>query len=130
MAPLTIQVTASEMLKKLEENRTKHAEEYERQIAGYWKEYRDQLEERMVEISVLTDKTRYDPLIGKSPDMLPFPVSFLKDYDVVISMITQALAIDPAAKIDLDQAQYRQLWMDDWGWKNQFTSNSASYSGR
>jgi hypothetical protein len=54
---------------------------------------------------------------------LPVPEEHLADYDRAIAMLERH--IEPT--IQLSETAYAQLVDDDWGWRDQFVSNTYSY---
>lgn len=105
------------VLEKLRENRTRHIEIVAEANAGYLKEAEAALTARLEEIAA-----------GKSVNLnfgLNRPVSHLKTYDAMISMLEAAT--DETLTLTMEQQQ--AFMCDRWDWQEQFLTANSSYSG-
>lgn len=116
-----ITVLKSELLAKLEQNRTDHRRIFEEALEGFRREAEADLDARLAEIR---EGKRRDVVIRKM-----VPRDHTADYDRAISMVRMAVS-DTMILTETDFAQYV---MDDWGWQREFVRNSygsASASGK
>lgn len=123
MVQIMIKVKAGALLDQVRINRKKHDEEYLKAMEGYWTRYESRLQKALAEIGLMkkvTDKGPDNPLAG-----LVRPESHVEDYDVVISMLEQ---VKPDSEVELGTDQHKQLWLDDWSWKGQFTATNSLYT--
>lgn len=100
---------------KLKENRLTHRGVYEQAIV----EFRKQAESALQDMLVQLGRGKVFRLIAN----LPVPEDHTDDYDAVISMLENTTD----RRLELDEHEYRQYVLDDWGWRASFTSNTASY---
>ena len=119
-----ITVNKTELLAKLEQNRSDHRGIFEEALAGFAREAERELNERL---NQLREGLRRDLVIRK-----PVPTDHTNDYDRAISMIQMSLG----DTVTLSENDFAQYVMDDWGWQGQFLSNtygsaqaSAKFSG-
>jgi hypothetical protein len=110
-----IKVKKSELLDKLKTNRAAHSAQFEKAVVGY----------RVTVIKVLEQRLE-EARKGKLPQMifnLPLPVDQTKAYDRAIGMLE--LSVDD--HIDLEEHDYQQYVLDEWGWSAATTATNASY---
>lgn len=105
------------VLAKLRANRARHIVILAEAKVGYLAKAQEALEAKLAEIKA-----------GK-PVQLNFslsrPVSHLKTYDAMISMLEAAN--DESLELSMEQQQ--AFMVDQWDWQEQFLDVSASYSG-
>ena len=109
-------VLKPELLKILEENRSKHRRVFEAALDGYQKEALRQLEMKVQALKA-----------GKYPKIylnLPMPEDHTRDYDRIIRMVT----MHQEDTVVLDEQQFAQYVEDDWSWKRQWASTSNVYA--
>jgi hypothetical protein len=121
-----IKVKAGDLHDQLKENLQKHRADYTSAMSGYWDEYKSRLEKAVQEVKKMKDDLEKGPSENPLQGLVK-PRSYENDYLVAISMMER---IPEDTDIELDTEQYKQLWLDDWGWKQQFVTTNASYSGR
>jgi len=111
-----ITVNKDELLAKLEENRADHRRIFEEALEGFARQAEAELNAR---IDDLRNGQRRDIIIRK-----PVPTDHTGDYDRAIAMIRMALG----DTITLEEHDFAQYVMDDWGWQGQFLSNTYGSS--
>jgi len=111
-----ITVNKDELLAKLEENRADHRRIFEEALEGFARQAEAELNAR---IDDLRNGQRRDIIIRK-----PVPTDHTGDYDRAIGMIRMALG----DTITLEEHDFAQYVMDDWGWQGQFLSNTYGSS--
>lgn len=104
------------LVKTLRENRAKHTETYTTALKEYKKAVITELEKNLV-------LAKEGKQIGHVLD-LRMPEQHTADYDRAIEMFS----LTTEQEIELDQDTFCQLVMDEWNWKNSFTSNTVSYA--
>ena len=105
-------VNKQELLRKLEENRSKHAKDYEKAIALWRKE----CEKEVSNINWATATAMPKSVCRLINDC---PKSFMAEYDKAINM----LEMDVRDEVQLDTQGFNMFCCDDWDWKGQFLSN-------
>ncbi len=109
-------VNKAELLKILEENRSKHRRVFEAALSGYQKEALRQLEEKVRALKA-----------GKYPKIyihLASPEDHTKDYDRIIRMVS----MHQGDTIILEEQQFAWYVEDDWQWKRQWATTSNAYA--
>lgn len=107
-----ITVKKDDLLGKLRENRDDHRRIFEEALAGFGREVAMQLE-----------RTLRDIRAGRNRDVRVYasvPKDHTNDYNRAIAMIEMSIGDD----ITLSESDFAQYVMDDWGWQDQFLSNS------
>lgn len=113
-----IRVQRIELLETLRKNRDAHRAIFEKALEQYRIEAVQELEHML-------EDARKNKKIRRSVQ-LQEPVDQTADYDRVIMMVQ--MSVD--ATIELSQQEFSQYVMDDWAWKQQFTSTTLAYAGR
>lgn len=111
-----VRVKRDELLKHLEENRTKHRTIFEEAQEGFRTEVIRLLDERLAAAKS-----------GKGIDLrilLPEPQDHTKDYDRVILMVKMSVEDEQ----ELTHAEFQQYVMDDWSWKREFVATASNYT--
>jgi hypothetical protein len=111
-----ITVNKDELLAKLEENRNDHRRIFEEALEGFAQQAERELSAR---IDDLRNGIRRDIVIRK-----PVPTDHTADYNRAIAMIKMSLG----DTITLEEHDFAQYVMDDWGWQGQFLSNTYGSS--
>lgn len=111
-----VKVNKDELLSVLQENRASHREVYEKALEGYKDKVRAELENYL-------QRVENGDLIEVRVH-LPKPEDHTEDYDRAIKMVN--MSVDE--ELELDEAEFAELVMDDWGWKRQFMQMSQTYS--
>jgi hypothetical protein len=112
-----IRVKRGELLDVLRKNRAAHRETFERATIGYRKRAIEEL-----------DASLRDAKEGKKirrTISLVEPMDQTKDYDRVIRMLE--MSVDEV--IVIGAHEFQQYVMDDWSWKEAFTSSNSAYLG-
>jgi hypothetical protein len=107
-----ITVDKTELLAKIRANRLDHRAIFEEALAGFQAEAERELNEQIVR---LHSGLRRDILVRK-----PVPVDHTGDYDRAIAMIEMSMG----DTMTLEENDFAQYVMDDWGWQGQFLSNT------
>lgn len=104
-----------DLKEKVAENRSAHREKWLKALEGWRKRSQDELETLLARVVAGDDVQVYISL--------PMPDNHEKDYDRAIAM----LMWEQREELELTQAEFAQLVMDDWDWKQAFEATSASY---
>lgn len=107
-----ITVQKAELLAKLRANRADHRTIFEEALAGFERETVKELQAR---IDGIRQGKRRDVRVYAS-----VPQDHTKEYDRAIAMIEMSLG----DTIVLSESDFAQYVMDDWGWQDQFLSNT------
>jgi hypothetical protein len=111
-----VRVHTEELKAKVQLNRDAHRDVYLTAMDGYRKVVIDWFNEQL-------DKAQNGmPFVTYLHE--PMPEDHTDDYDVVLSML--AMSIDET--ITLTLSEYRQYVMDDWGWKESFSTTTSKYT--
>lgn len=115
-----IKVNKTELLKKLRENRDTHVADFE--IA--WEAFR---KKAVNNAEQLIDSLKNAP---KGADVnlhinLYVPRNHVEDYDRVIAMCEWSIDDE----MELSEQEVQVYILDNWQWKNQFTSSNTMYTG-
>lgn len=113
-----IRLQKADLLAAIQENREGHRAIYEQALEGYKDQVREELEDYLRKI----DKD----MILQVRIALPMPEEHLKDYDRIIRAIE--MSIDEV--IELNEYEFAQYVMDDWGWKNSFEASNTGYAAK
>lgn len=116
---IMVMVSCAKLLRVLQENRAKHAQEYTAALEGW----REEVKEKMAE---MLDSLAVDSL--KDPNLselfkLERPVSYEENYLTLIGMLEMATETE----IELNQQQYQQYVEDKWVWKEQWSVSNRHY---
>lgn len=112
-----VEVSTADVIKRLEENKTKHTEQYERAVQAYHtriKEVADQI------VADLNNGLAIDPY---ALVRLPVPEEHHKDYDTAIDMLN----MEHRDYILISAGDFRTYMRDEWNWQGSFTANTTSY---
>lgn len=107
-----ITVDKAELLSKLQQNRTDHRRIFEEALEGFRAEAIAELEQRLADLRA-----------GKRRDLMVrkiVPQDHTGDYDRAVAMIEMSIG----DTITLSENDFAQYVMDDWGWQDQFLSNT------
>lgn len=113
-----ITVKKADLLKKVYANSRRHEETFKKAMAGYRREVVKRLR------IMLRDAVNGKDV--KHTIELYRPVSHSKDYQRVIAM----LEMEVSHQVILNEDQFRQYVQDEWGWSQDFLSNSTQYLGK
>lgn len=110
-------VNKGDLLEKIRENRTKHAEEYKTALVKYRERAIKALTKQLANAS--EEKRRFSLTFT-----LPKPVNYLKQYDNVIGL----LEMTTDQVIEISPGDYSCYVLDQWEWKTNFKYATASYN--
>ena len=102
----------------LEENKKKHRNLFLKALDGYKKKAIETLEDKL-------EKVKNNKKLPMIQIYLPIPEDHTSDYERVILL----LELDARANVDLTETDFAQYVMDDWGWKDQWTTSNSAYLG-
>lgn len=111
-----IKVKKDDLLAKLRTNRELHEDEFNRAADGYRKRVIAALELRLSQAKN-----------GQLPQMvfnLPTPINQTKEYDMAIGMLEMSVE----DVIELEEHDYKQYVLDQWGWSQNVTATNAMYT--
>ena len=111
-----IMVSKNKLLKTLKNNRTDHKRIFEDAMIGF----------RKAVVKELTKALKQAKNGGKlilKIDLI-HPISFEDDYNKAIGLLELCVS----ETVDIDEVDYKNYILDDWGWKSTFSSASSSYS--
>jgi len=116
------EVKTTDLLDKLQENRTKHIKEYK-------KARRTWLKKAIRELRKVADRAEKDQKLNYqsfSPlNKLPKPTSYAKSYDVMIAR----LEAEVNDTVQLDERDFNAYWLDNWEWSGAFVGTTSLYNG-
>ena len=109
-----------DVIEKVTENKEKHLADYEAAKQAYKQES-----------LALLEKALADAKLGKFPEtqfvsLPPKPKSYIPSYDRIISMLN----LTSQKTVELSEQDYSKYILDNWEWKELFTSTSAYYMQR
>jgi hypothetical protein len=109
-----VKVKKDELITVVEQNRAKHQVVYEKAT----KDYRTSL------IGLIEDKLKAAKAGEDVSHRINIskPMQFMKEYDSVLAMLK--MSID--TEIELTPHEFNQYVQDEWGWKEDFFSNTRS----
>lgn len=113
---MQVRLKKTELLQKLEENRSAHRAIFDEAVEGYRKTVIEHLEGHIAAIK----KGKVVRVVVN----LPMPEDHTKDYNRVIAMFT----MDQHDYADLEEQEFAQYVLDEWDWKRQFLTSNAGYS--
>jgi len=110
-------ITKEFFLEKLKANRKQHTEIFEEAFENYTK-----LALELLNIALEHAQDGNVDLLALN--QLQKPVNHLKDYDRAISMVENS----QDGEFDLEENEYDQYIMDNWGWRRSFLVSNSTYS--
>ena len=111
----TITVKKSEFLNAVKDNRDHHRQVFEKAIEAYRSRAVELLEEHIERVK--------SGSLERVAVVLPLPQDHTDDYDRVIAM----MEMDVRDEIELHESEFSRYVLDEWGWKQEFTTTNASY---
>lgn len=118
---ITTKVGVGDLITKLQTNRTKHEEEHVTAMQAWRK--------KVAEVADASVKMAEEGSLKKLPEgwnkVMNIPVTFLKEYDNAIMM----LEASTDKELALTQEQFNCLYLDQWGWKDEWLYTNQSYTG-
>lgn len=114
----SVKMNRKELLKIVKENQKKHVEDYNEAVADY--------KAGVVKLAKLNLKLANSgelEEIRKIKNVPQAPTSYEDNYSRAIRMLE--LSVEDV--IDVEEHIFNQLVLDEWGWKQAFTTMSATY---
>lgn len=110
-----VKVDKLELIVKVKENRNAHKKVFEKAINRYREQVICELEKS---ISLAKEGKRIRTQI-----YLPEPIDQTKEYDRALAMLEMSVDLN----VELTKQDFAQLVLDDWSWKDSFTSTVSNY---
>lgn len=110
-----VKVDKLELIVKVKENRNAHKKVFEKAINRYREQVICELEKS---ISLAKEGKRIRTQI-----YLPEPIDQTKEYDRALAMLEMSVNLN----VELTKQDFAQLVLDDWSWKDSFTSTVSNY---
>lgn len=110
-----VRVNREELLTKIKANRATHKDTFEKAMVGYRKRAIEEL-----------DKSLADARAGRrirAAIELVEPMNQTADYDMVIAMLE--MCVDK--EVVIATGEFQQYVLDQWHWKEQFTTSNMAY---
>ena len=114
----SVKIERKKLLYIVTENRAKHVEQYLEAIEDY-----KVAALKIAKENLKTAKTGDMQRLKTTRVLPPAPVSYEHNYNRAIRMLE--LSADDV--VELEEAVFNQLVLDEWGWKQQFATMAASY---
>ena len=111
-----IQITTTNLVAKLKENRKKHEAEYEKLNKAYREAIVDSMSSKLRAIKE-----------GKDINLIfsiPRPENHVEDYDLAITM----LEYETREEIEIERNEFEQYILDKWGWECGFNATKTFYA--
>ncbi len=108
----TIKANKGELMQVVKKNAQEHKKLYEEAFAAYWEEATEEVSTKLKELK--SKKAR-----GGIYIRIEAPADHTKDYQQAIKMLE--MSVDDVLEIDYES--FQNLVMDDWDWKEKFSSN-------
>lgn len=112
-----VRVNKKSLREIVQKNRDAHRKAFEDAVDGFRLRAVAELESRIAEVK---KGRHFDQFLR-----LPEPEDHTKDYDRILRMLD--LSLDDEIMLAEDDLQ--AYVMDDWAWKNQFTTTNTFYAG-
>jgi hypothetical protein len=113
-----IKVKKEELLTVLKRNRYEHRAIFLEALEGYRKQV-------IAELEVMLAEAKSGRQIRRAVSLVE-PINQTSDYDRIIRI----LEMETRDEIQLQEREFAQYVMDDWAWKQQFTSMTSTYTNR
>ena len=110
-----VKIEKKKLLETLKFNRTQHEKIFNEAHSGYVEESIKLLKYEMKKAKKGEKFTTYIHITE--------PLNKIKDYDKIISMVD----MHNEDIVELDSMQFSQYVLDDWDWKEQFTTSNSMY---
>lgn len=116
---MKLTIETRQAIETLETNLDMHREEYALQLAG-WQREMTEYGKMLANWAALAETDEYRPAMPKKP------VKFDGEYKRLILMMN----VHQETVIDIDEDEFDEIFMDRFGWKRTFMSNSVQYGVR
>ena len=113
--PQTMKFPVKELTKIIKKNRDEHRKMFERAQEGYKEDF-------LKELEMMLEEARKGKRYRRSVQLVE-PMDMTREYDRILKM----LELTTETEIELNQNEFAQYVMDDWGWKQQVTSTNQQY---
>lgn len=113
----SVSMEKTRLRERVQENRDKHRQVYEKAMKGYTRAAIGFFEEQLARA-----------VEGKqfqSAFLEPMPTDHTDDYDAALDMLD--MSVDDV--ITLGEREFKQYVRDEWGWKREFVATSMGYIG-
>lgn len=110
-----VTVKTADLLEKVKENRGGHRAIFDQAIEVYRQRAIDEIER-------ILDDAKNGRKIIRAIGLIE-PKDYTKEYDRAIAMLE--MTVDE--EITISAQDFAQFVMDDWAWKEQFTTSTAAY---
>jgi hypothetical protein len=119
-----VDVNKAELIKKLEENKTKHRENFENATKGYKTEVNARIKKMLDDLTAdrLTPEEVKDRIFRIW--QLPVPQDHTEDYEAAIEM----LQMEVRSEISVTHNDFRAFVRDDWDWKKDWVASASNYT--
>jgi hypothetical protein len=114
----SVKLNVALLLSIVKQNREQHVSAYNESVADY-KAAVIKLMKQNLKLAQSNDLAQ----IAQIKSIPPVPTSHQREYDHAIRMLELCVDTD----IVLEQADFNQLVMDEWHWKQSFISSTALY---
>lgn len=118
---ITTKVGVGDLITKLRANRSKHEEQHVIAMKAWRK--------KVSEVADASVKMADEGSLKKLPKdwnkVMDIPITYLKEYDNAILM----LEASTDQELELTQEQFNCLYLDQWGWKDEWLYTNQSYTG-
>lgn len=116
-----IKVNVDELLGTLADNLEMHEKEYIQAVIDWRDAQRVVYEEAAL---LFGSKSHAKELMAFNIEKLPKPQSYAKDYKTAMAMLKWTVD----KEIELDSTQFRNFVLDEWTWKESFSTSNSLYS--
>jgi hypothetical protein len=111
-----VKVNRNELLDVVRKNREQHRKIFEEAIEGY-------RSAAIKELDAMLNEAKAGKRIRRTVSLVE-PVDQTREYNKVIRM----LEMSTEDVIELQEHEFSQYVLDDWGWKGQFLASNSAYS--
>lgn len=115
-----VMMNKAELLAAVKKNRAAHAAFFEEAVEGY----RKKISETISAMKRVADANK--DIDTSDLFRLRKPESHVKDYDRVISMLSQ----HTKAEVELSNEDFGRYFEDDWEWKQNWLNANSAYTAR
>ena len=119
----SVNVSKTELLNVLRENKAKHIEEYTSAMTVYRTDVIEKLEQLLAAAKIEAEKEtpKFDTRVD-----LAEPATFVESYDTAIRM----LEMSTDSIIELSQQEFSQYVEDKWSWGTMFKATTSFYNSK
>jgi hypothetical protein len=125
--PSTIKMNREKLVETMKTNLEQHIKTYNKAVQEYLLDLDDAMSKNArttrKAIASAKESGKIENLWVDYKNLPQKPTSYEDQYVVKIAMFDNSA--DPT--IELDEQEFKQYMLDQWGWKNQFAATTASY---